>query len=157
MDFDGKENPEKCLAEVREAKKILDEAKVPYYILNSSFTGFHIHIPSEFIEPMEINKLIEILNRVIYNFKGVYDLSCLDNSVIDIKRICKVPYSYVCDNSIALPLSDLQLANWKPEMVSMKNVMKNVMLKNRGLKIRTHNLSEEQLKENVRKFISDFE
>lgn len=156
MDFDGKENFEKCLEEVKEAKKIFNEYKLPYYILNSSFNGFHIQIPAEYMPKMEINELIDKINKVIYNFKGVYDFTCLDDSVIDIKRVCKMPYSYEGTGAICLPLTDKQLEEFKPEMVSMKNVLKDVRVIKRGLLIRTHNSSAEQLKLNVEKFLKDF-
>jgi hypothetical protein len=157
LDFDGKENPEKCLQEVKEMKKIFDEYKVPYYVMNSSLTGFHFHIPAEYMPSMDIKELLATLNDVIYNLKGVYNLSCLDESVIDMKRICKVPYSIVADGSVCLPLNDFQLESFRPENVKIGNVLRTTMIKNRGLIVRTHNLSEDILKENVKKFISEFE
>jgi hypothetical protein len=105
---------------------------------------------------MEMDKLIEKLNGVIYNLKGIFKLSSLDNSVIDLKRICRLPYSYSCDGSICLPLDDSQIQNFNPEMVKMENVMKNI-IRDRGLLTRAWGLSEQQLKENVVKFLKDFE
>lgn len=155
-DFDGKENFEKCLEEVKEAKKIFDEYKLPYYILNSSFNGFHIQIPAEFMPKMEINELISKINKVVYNLKGIYDFTCLDNSIVDLKRVCKMPYSYEGSGAICLPLTELQLQNFKQSDVSMTSVLKNIRIKNRGLLIRNLELGEEQLKTNVSKFLKDF-
>lgn len=157
FDFDGHEDFAKCLEEVKEAKKILDEYKLPYYILNSSFQGFHIHIPTEYLPKIEISQLIKTLNKVIYNFKGVYAFATLDNSIVDIKRVCAIPYGIKCDGSICLPLTDEQLEHFTPEMVSMASVLKNVIIKERGLLTRNLELGEEKLKANVSKFIKDFD
>ena len=105
---------------------------------------------------IDIMELLVTLNNVVYNLKGVCNLETLDTSIVDLKRICKVPYSVVGDGSVCLPLSDEQIANFKPEMISMKSVLKKVMIKNRGLLLRTHNLCEEGLRSNVLKFISEF-
>jgi hypothetical protein len=63
-----------------------------------------------------------------------------------------VPYSFDTGN-IALPLDDTQFQNFNPEMVKMENVLKQVKIKNRGLLLRTHNLSKEELIENVNHFL----
>jgi hypothetical protein len=157
LDFDlDPNNFEESYKEVLKAFKIFSEYKLPFFCLNSSKKGIHFHIPSEFLPKMEMDKLIEKLNGVIYNLKGIFKLSSLDNSVIDLKRICRLPYSYSCDGSICLPLDDSQIQNFNPEMVKMENVMKNI-IRDRGLLTRAWGLSEQQLKENVVKFLKDFE
>jgi hypothetical protein len=157
VDFDGKDNFEKCLEEAKEFKKVLDEYRLPFYCLNSSFKGFHFCIQAEYMPSMEVKELIEIIRRVIYNIKGVYDFSTLDVSITDLKRIQKCPYSFVCDGSVALPLTDEQLAKFTPNMVKMNNVLDCVKIKNRGLLVRNLELGEKKLKANVRKFISEFQ
>jgi len=154
LDLDGKKDFEKCYAETKEIKKILDEYQLPYYILNSSKTGFHFHIPSEYLPDYPIKELLEVTYKVMHNLKGIYDFSTID-ILNDLKRVCKVPYS-CCDNSVCLPLSDTQFNSFSPEMVSIKNVLSKIMIKNRGLILRTHNLDEKTLKENVKKFINEF-
>jgi hypothetical protein len=156
LDLDGKQDFEKCYAEAKEIKRIFDEYHLPYYILNSSFRGFHFHIPCEYLPNYPIKELLDVTYKVMYNLKGIYSLDTLD-ILNDLKRVCKVGYSYECSGAICLPLSDEQFNSFKPEMVSMKNVLKNVIIKNRGLLLRTHNLSFEQLKENVKKFINEFQ
>lgn len=156
VDFDGKEDFEKCFAEAKEFKKILDEYKLPYYCLNSSFKGFHFCIQAQYMPEMKINELIELIRKVIYNLKGVYDFSTLDSSITDLKRVCKCPYSFVCDSSIALPLDDFQIENFKQENVTMKNVIKNIHIKNRGLLVRNLERGEWQLKASVLRFLNDF-
>jgi hypothetical protein len=156
MDIDGKENFEKCYEETKEIKKIFEEYKLPYYILNSSFRGFHLIIPARFMPDYPIPELVKIIAKVVYNIKGIYDFETLDTSITDLKRVCKCPYSCVGDGSVALPLTDEQFNTFNSEMVTPKNILKNVFIKNRGLLLRTHGLSDEQLKENVNKFLSDF-
>lgn len=155
LDLDGKEDFNKCYEETKEIKKLFDEYKLPYYIINSSFKGFHFHIPCEYMPDVSIKELLEITYKIMYNLKGIYSFSCLD-LLSDLKRICKVPYSMVGDGSICLPLSDIMFDNFKSEMVSVDNVLHKIMIKNRGLLLRTHGLDFESLKLNVLKFINDF-
>jgi len=156
IDLDGKEDFEKCYQEAKEIKKIFDEYKIPYYLLNSSFKGFHFHVPAEYMPNMEISELLKLINKVVYNIKGIYDFKTIDLSIFDLKRVCKVPYSYECSGAICLPLTDVQFNNFSSKMVSMKEVIKNIKIKNRGLILRTHNLDEKALKENVINFIREF-
>jgi len=156
LDFDGKENFEKCHKETQEMKKIFDEYKIPYWVMNSSSKGFHFHIPAEYMPNYPIGELIKTIAKIINNIKGIYSLESIDTSIADLKRLCKVPYSFVNDATICFPLTDMQLKDFTPDMVTMENILRNVTLKNRGLLIRTHNLSDEQLKENVLKFIEEF-
>lgn len=155
IDIDN-ENWQESLKDTLEVKKIFDEYKVPYYILNSSYKGFHLHIPAEYMPKKDIFELIAEINNVAYNLRGIYDIKSIDTSIFDLKRICKVPYSLNHDGAVCLPLNDLQLSIYSPEIVKMENVLKTI-IRDRGKLIRTHNLSEEQLKENVSKFINDFQ
>ena len=155
LDFDGKENFDKCLQEVKEMKKIFDKNKIPYYILNSSFTGFHFHIPYEYMPNFDKNT-IPILNEIISNIKGIYEFETLDDSVCDLKRLCKVSYAYSCDGSICLPLNDFQIENFNKENVEMKNVFNQIIIKNRSNLLRKYNLQNDELKKNVIKFLNEY-
>ena len=156
MDIDGKENFELAFSEAKEIKKILDGYHLPFYCLNSSFNGFHFVVPASYLPSMEINELLKILERVMINIKGIYDFKTLDTSIVDLKRVRKVPYSYECSGAICLPLSDLQLENFKQSDVTMVNILKTIKIKERGNLTRNLDLGEEELKKNVFKFIDDF-
>lgn len=157
MDIDGKENFELAFSEAKEIKNILDEYKLPYYILNSSFNGFHFVIPASYLPSMEINELLKILEKVMQNIKGIYDFKTLDTSIVDLKRVRKVPYSYECSGAICLPLSDFMFENFKKENVTMFNVLRTITIKNRGNLTRNLDLRDEILKKNIQKFINDFQ
>lgn len=156
IDFDGKNDFPSCYSEAKEFKNIFDNLKVPYYMLNSSSNGFHFIIPDQYfsIEPV---KRVSIIQEVVSNMKGIHSFSCLDETIVDIKRIKKLPYSFVDDGTIALPLTDEQFNTFSKEMVMSENVLKKVTIKNRGLLTRTHGLSEEQLKKNVTNFIKEYQ
>lgn len=156
IDFDGKEDFNKCYKESKEFKEILEQYKIPYYLLNSSFNGFHFVISSRYSSNSNIKDLIKKIYDVIYNIKGIYSFDTLDNSIIDSKRVKKLPYSYVCDGSIALPLTDTQFMNFRKEIVTVDYVLKNNFIKNRGYLIRNYGLSQEELIKNVNKFFIDF-
>jgi hypothetical protein len=155
-DIDGKENFELCHQEAKELKKIFDEYFLPYYIINSSKKGFHFVIEAKYIPKMEIHKLLEILNEIVYNLVGIYDFKTIDKSVIDLKRVKKTPYGFSCDGCICVPLSDEMFENFKAENVEMKAVLQNIQIKNRGLLTRNESLSLEELKNNVSKFFREF-
>jgi hypothetical protein len=157
FDFDGKEKFEKCYQEAKDFKKILDEMKVPYLLLNSSLYGFHFRISGEYMPQNKIRELLVTLNNVVHWVKDTHKFECLDETVVDMKRLCKVPYSYECSTQcVCLPLTDKQFDNYRFDMVKYKNVMditQTGFLKKRGLLIREHNLTLEELKSNVLKFI----
>lgn len=157
FDFDGKTNFKKCYEEAKEFKKVLDESKLPYYLINSSNKGFHFTIESEYFPNLEVKERFILYTNIIFFTKQIYNFSCLDKGAMDQKRIKKLPYSFVKDGSIALPLTDEQFNNFSQELVSCKNVLKNVTIKNRGLLTRKHGLSDEELKRNVELFIRDYQ
>lgn len=156
FDFDGKKDFSKCYKESTEFKEILEEHKVPYYLLNSSAKGFHFIIPYSFIDNNNPTQTISDCKEITLNLKKIYVFDCLDKSISDLKRLKKVPYSFVADGTIALPLTDKQFLNFTPEMVNIDSVMKNVRIIKRGLLIRDYGMTTEQLKKNTSKFINDF-
>lgn len=156
IDIDGKDEPHNAYAETFALKTILDGYKVPYYIMNSSFTGFHIHIPSEYMPKMPINELIELIRNVQENIKGIHSFKFMDTSITDLRRVCKVPYSFVNDGSICLPLNGVQFINFRKDMVEVEKVKTFIHIKNRGLNLRTHGLSDVELRHNVEKFLEEY-
>lgn len=157
FDIDCGEDFKDGYDDAKQIKEILEEYKVPYTLINSSKAGFHLRVSAKYTENlMPIDELIAKINKVMYNIKGVYDLKNLDTSVIDIKRVAKLNYSYV-DGYIALPLDDKQFSEFTPEMVKCANVLRNVRIKNRGSLERTYNnLSFSELQQNTLKFLNDF-
>lgn len=156
FDFDGKENFQKCYAEAKVFKKLLEEYKIPYYLINSSFHGFHFKIPAQYMPTGKWDDVVYRNNLVLRGLKAIYDFSCLDDLVIDCKRLCKLGYSYCCDGSICLPLDDSQFENFNEELVSLKSVL-GLKIRDRGLLVRTYGLTIEKLKENVFNFWDEFE
>ncbi len=133
----------------KKIKKFFDDYELPYYLQFSGTRGFHIIIPCVFIHTKDI-KVYEIgLNALIttFDFKDEIDISTLNP-----KGLIKVSYSFDSGN-IALPLDDDQFKNFDIQMVKLENVLKNIQIKNRGLLIRTHNLSKEKLIKNVDSFL----
>jgi hypothetical protein len=155
FDFDGKEDFEKCYADAKRFKEILDDYKVPYYVNPSSFKGIHFTIPSEFMPQQDINKTLYELNIIIRVIKKLYAFETLDEMVIDAKRLKKLPYSMSCDGCICLPMSDKMFNNLLNEKLDYINVISRIKLKERGLLIRTHDCQSEQLKQNVIKFLDE--
>jgi hypothetical protein len=158
IDFDGGEKGEKtviALDEMRQVKAMLDADKVPYYVLNSSTRGFHIKIPREYMPKYgDVEQEIAVNLDFIRKFKAIYLFDTIDPTIVDMKRIAKLPYSYVGqDGSICLPLSDMDVMHFRPENVLMGNVLRIVRIKERGLLVRTHGLGYEALRQNTKAFI----
>jgi len=137
-------------------KKILDEYKVPYSLKFSGTRGFHFIIPAEYLPNIPIKERIDEIYNVLNNFRAIHDLDkYIDLSVTNIKGIIKVSYSFDSGN-IALPLNDWEFDNFKIDMVKCEYVMKNISIRNRGVRLHTHNLSYEELKRNVEHFIKEY-
>jgi hypothetical protein len=162
IDFDCKEyiNYADALKDAKKIKEILDEFNLPFSLCASSFKGFHFHIEGRFFPKDNrkdwLKKRLMLFQEIAYNLQGIYNIKGIDLSIFDAKRIHALPYSMKGDGAVVLPLSDEQFNNFKPEMVSSDYVLKNVFIKNRGLLIRNLDLSEEQLRENVAKFVKEF-
>lgn len=160
FDFDGKENFKEAYKEASEFKQILDEFKLPYYLINSSGLGWHFIIKSDFLpKEKSIKELLKKIQNIYYNIRGIYKFQYLDKSVLmDIKQLRKCPYSPTIDGYICLPLSDQQFMDCEKSMDFLKidNVLKNIQIKNRGLLIRKWGLSEDELKKNVDVFFKEF-
>lgn len=156
IDIDGKENFEEAYKDALALEQIFNEHKLPYYVLNSSFKGFHFHIPYNYLPNLEIYDLLSLINAVIGNLKAIFYLKNIDASIFDIKRLCKVPYSFSADGAICLPLTHEQLRNFNQNMVKPENVLSKVRIMNRGLLLRKHGLTDEELRENVVNLMEEF-
>jgi hypothetical protein len=157
LDVDCKNSD--ALKDVAKIKEILDEFHLPYGVWTTSYKGFHFWIDGRWFEKSKtdwLKKRLMLFQEIAYNLQGIYNLQALDISIFDNKRLAKCPYSFVGDGAIALPLTDEQFNNFNPEIVSSDYVLKNVMIKNRGLLVRNLDLSEEQLRENIAKFVKEF-
>jgi hypothetical protein len=140
---------------MKKMKKLFDDFKLPYWLINSSKTGFHFHIPCEYLSFIRPQNLLVHNAEIIKFLNETESFERLDLSISDTKRLCKVPYSYVSDGSICLPLSDEMAENFNPEIANVHYIWQpknQITLKNRGLLIRNHGLSENELKQNVIKF-----
>jgi hypothetical protein len=152
FDVDFGSEWEEGLKDVKVLKSVLEDYKVPYFIQPSSFKGMHIIIPHYAMPDFDMDLMLKI-NCVINQCKVDY-APRLDNVVGDIKRLRRCSYSFSCDGSVVLPLSDWQVNNLTKIMISYEYVMKNITLKKRGLLIRDYGLPIEILKENVKNFIN---
>jgi hypothetical protein len=141
----------------REVKKILDSYLVPYYCKNSGRRGFHFIIPAQYMPEMPIQDLIKTIYNVLNNFRAIHDMiEYIDLSVCNPKGLIKCSYSFDSGN-ISLPLNDYDFEHFSPEKVKFEYVMKNMILRNRGLFIRNHDgETEEQLKLNTQNFIEEY-
>lgn len=149
IDIDGKTIKESYDI-AKKIKKFYDDNKLPYYIQFSGTRGFHIIIPQDYFDEVNFEKLETTIHAIIstFNMKDKIDISTLNP-----KGLIKISYSFDSGN-IALPLSDEQFVGFSPAMVMVDNVIENIPIRNRGLLLRTHNLSEDELIKNVDNFIS---
>jgi hypothetical protein len=155
LDLDGV-SIEEVYSIAKIVKDKFDSMKLPYYIKPSGMRGWHIIIPSEYLPNLKIEDLILSVRDTMKNFMFIYKLDkYFDDSVTNPKSLIKCSYSIDGDN-ISIPLDDKQFNEYEPKIIKCDYVLKNYNLFNRGLLIRKHNLNEEQLKQNVKEFISNF-
>jgi hypothetical protein len=105
---------------------------------------------------LDLSLTLDLLNNILYNLVGIYELKTLDTSIVDMKRVQKVPYSYECSGCVCLPLTDWQFENFSEDLVSVEKVLKYFRIKDRGLLVRTYGLDDDTLRKNVEKFIKEF-
>lgn len=112
-------------------KDILDKFGVPYTLRFSGKKGFHFvieyqDIPTELRE-LGFNNMVEKIKQFAINMKEKEKLFDWDLSVIELRRICKTPYSVVYPHYlVALPLSDNQFENFKIRDMSLPILLEQV-------------------------------
>jgi len=125
-----------CIKEIIPFKDSLDYYEVPYS-LRYSGSGFHICIPNKALLPMEeYNEDKPLLcSKLTSKMKDIFFLEHMDESIYDIRRIWKCPYSLDMRTCrISLPLSDDDFNNFSLDLVNPKRVFSGELsLRNRGL------------------------
>ncbi len=137
LDLDGK-TPLEAYKDAKIIKGLFDHNKIPYSVRFSGSQGFHFVIPFEFFSKrLKLTSLPQKFGGVAGWIKERYRLSTVDMTIYDHRRILKLPYS--CDKgNVVLPLSDLQFDGFRPEMVEMRNVLRDVRVYDRGDLLRLH-------------------
>ena len=179
FDFDKSKDEkwDNLIKDLKTLKGYLDDYLVPYYIIFSGNKGFQLLINGELLPIKKIEKgNIFPHKKIIENIKEMLDLKFLDLSNNGVNsRLCKIPYSLVLGGckkelneieikeydeknmTIALPLSDEQIEKFEFEKMKMSNVIKEIPLIRRGNLERFDNLSLDEKKGNIQKFIKVFD
>lgn len=170
FDFDSDEIS-KAHTDAKLLKEYLDSYEVPYQIIFSGSKGFHIIIDGKYIQGELSEGSIYPHKSIVENIKESLNLDTLDLANNGLyQRLRKLAYSLVlpkqfkntpevCQENImrvALPLDDAQFNSFKVEDALLINVLKNIKLIRRGNLERFSNLSLEEKKKNVQKFIKEF-
>jgi len=149
FDFDGHDNFGLCYQETATLKELFDEHNIPYY-LKFSGSGFHLVISGNFIEGKSAMDKLKHINYYGNYLNNFCMFSTLDASIYDSRRVFKTPYSIdVKTGRVALPLNDNQFKDFDFDLVKIKNVLKDVEIKNRGL------LQRSGTKEDFTKFVDN--
>lgn len=157
-DFDSHDCPfETCYNETKQFKELLDLKKIPYWINCSSNLGFHVLIPASYMPPRtELKELIGQMNDVLYATAKREMFESIDIEYpMDEKKLRKLEYSPLISGFVVYPLSDEDFNNFNEDNVRIEAILKNVeKLKGRGKLIRTHGLTDIELKKNVLDFFN---
>lgn len=141
-------------------KKLFDTYKLPYHLTYSGSKGFHLVIDHKWLPQIEVTQLIKMLAELTAMIKVVDNIPSIDDTIIDSRRILKLPYSYVFSNPntgrICLPLDDKQFESFWLDLVDPEYVMHNVKIMNRGLLTRHVDQSEEQARASFVKMAKNF-
>jgi hypothetical protein len=126
-------------ADAGKVKDLLDKYEIPYTMKFSGSKGFHFRVMHKHLPQIGREQLVPMLNELTTKMKLIDGIDSIDDSIIDDRRIFKVPYSYDRGN-ICLPLTDAQFTRFSPSMVKPMNVLSGIHIKNRGLLVRNEDL-----------------
>ena len=128
IDLDN-ENIDLVYASTKELKKIFDKYKLPYNLVFSGEKGFHItieykNLPHQ-IQMLPYKKISELFKLFTYELKLTEKIRDIDNTIYDLRRIKKTPYS-ICypKYTVVLPLSDDQFNTFSMQDVFLPNLIK---------------------------------
>jgi hypothetical protein len=158
FDIDCDFNPKFSYATTWKVKEIFDRYNIRYYLLFSAGknNGFHIRVSyedfPEWMKKMDWDKLCDMIKRFAFRFKAIEGLEFIDDSIFDLRRVAKCPYSCVYPYfRIALPLSDEQFTNFDLNKMTLQYWTKHIEeIRNRGL------LKREGDPENFGRLIKDY-
>ncbi len=152
-----------CYDDTKRLKELLDKYKIPYS-LRFSGSGFHINIEWKYLKDcMDIAERIKRLNKLgpaeeeaiallkwfVIELSEINNCPSLDTTVIDIRRIWKMPYSIdIRTGYVALPLTNEQFKKFSFDMVKPENVIDTI--RDRGL------LERPGTSENLKGFFENF-
>lgn len=142
LDFDAQDHEDipEVKKEVGPIKKQLDKHKIPYTLWFSG-CGFHITLPHHILpqlplNPDQQNNIYQWSAKFLKSLQQLYAPS-LDISVIDHRRLQKIPYSLALygedEEYVCLPLTDKQFNNFFLADMRPYNVLRDVKLYKRGL------------------------
>lgn len=138
IDLDN-ENMDLVYASTKKLKDLFDKYKLPYVLTYSGSKGFHLTIdykdlPDQ-IKDLPYKDIAHLFKLFAYELKISEKIKDVDNSIYDLRRIKKTPYSVVYPYyRVALPLSDEQFNNFKVSDVFLPNLIEKVeSFNHRGL------------------------
>jgi len=109
-------------------KRFLEEHNLPIMVSFSGNKGFHIELKTEFI-PSEIRNLpinyqVFLQRKIIRKLKDLLLVESIDESIYDLKRICKTKFSYdVTSGLICLPLTDYECEHFNKSIVKPEHLL----------------------------------
>jgi len=170
FDFDvkNKDRPEefKLLKDdILEFKEYLDNWVVPYQIFFSGQKGFQIIIPYMHLPHHKLSfsiddkdNFFQFTKKAVESIKKNFEYQFLDLNQNGVRtRLCKVPYSLSQIDCVVLPLTDLQIKNFKnPEQFHVDKITESVEIKNRGSLERFTDISLKEKIRNTKKFLYTF-
>lgn len=143
------------LKDVLKLKVLFDQYKLPASYKWSGSKGFHVFIDHRWLPQIAPIKLVSMLSELTTMIKEIDGITNIDDSIIDERRVIKAAYTWD-RGKITLPLDDNQLANFDPIMVQPEWVLKNIVIKNRGMLTRHTDQPEEQARASFIKMASNF-
>lgn len=163
LDISQEEALNRSLNDLKATIKIFEDYGIKYFVQFSGSRGFHLfwEIPMEITKDCDIYQKVDFVNDIVKTIRETLDLKTIDRARYNTRKVFKCPYSLVTKNNITrvcLPLSREQIKDFNLDMVLMKNVYKNVRdIKERGFVWRYEKLVKDELIDNFRLFMNDFE
>jgi len=145
------------LRQIKGICEIMDNYKVPYFVMPSGGKagGWHVRIEWKWFEQAgyKWNQISNLNFLICHKLKTQLPYPDVDESLFDLRRVGKMPYSlvYAQDRwNVCLPLSPADLANYKQGNNEVNYVLSNCRLMNRGLLERTGTIN------GLRNFVKEY-
>jgi len=144
-----------CRSQVERLKNSLDDYNVPY-VLKWSGGGYHIRIMGNYLPKVtKWEERLEYCKMFALNVKQVFNLTTLDITIYDMRRVFKAPYSIdIKSDLVALPLDNdnfnfLSSYSDMEKFCDPRVILMRTDIRNRGL------LERKGTKENLTKYFDE--
>jgi len=159
LDISQEESVDRALKDLKVVIKLFNKYGFKWWTQFSGGRGFHLFFEVPF-DDITINQKVDLINLITQRIYKTFDLKTIDRIRLNTRKVFKTPYSLTTKNDkslVVLPLEDSQIENFSLKEVELSNVLHKLRIKDRGCVWRNLKLDKNTLRNNIKKFMDDFE